>query len=304
MAVRNYSNTAGVTTLASSASAGASSITVSAAVGYPSAPFYITIGRGTASEEVCLVTNVAGVIWTVTRGQDGTVAYAHDAGATVEHTVVAADVREPNVHVNATSGVHGLGVGETVASTAYVDAAEADAKAHSDAHAALTTGVHGVGASFVASKAYVDGIDTALRSGLKVVPLYHFFGQDLDTQPNSTGIHTRDAAGQTTFTYVPPSAGKLLVMVTGAMASDGRYTSVYGLLQSSGQSDVTLKARIGNTQDAPFMPNAFGMGGSISTNGANVTCKLQVYFFADSNLGMHTYIYDPYLIGLFVPNLV
>jgi hypothetical protein len=122
MAVRNYSNTAAKTALTSGVSAGAGSLTVDSTTGYPAPPFYITVDRGKTTEEVVLVTAVGGNVFTATRGADGTSQAAHDAGASVEHTIVAVDLREANAHVYATTGVHGLVPGDAPASDAALTA--------------------------------------------------------------------------------------------------------------------------------------------------------------------------------------
>jgi hypothetical protein len=45
---------------------------------------------------------------TIVRGQDGTTGVAHDAGAAVKHVASARDYREPQEHIAASSGVHGV----------------------------------------------------------------------------------------------------------------------------------------------------------------------------------------------------
>lgn len=113
MAVRNYSSTAVQTTLASGITSVSTTCTVSATTGFPAAPFIARIDADTASEELVLVTNVSGTTLTMTRGYDSTAAQDHTAGASFRHAVAAIDLREPNAHVNASSGVHGV-VGSVV----------------------------------------------------------------------------------------------------------------------------------------------------------------------------------------------
>ncbi|MFO0824982.1 MAG: hypothetical protein U0792_17985 [Gemmataceae bacterium] len=84
MAVEQFANNA-QTTLASSIIAGATSLTVTSATGFPSSPqFRIQIGN-----ELLLVTAVAGATWTVTRGIESTTAAAHSAGDTVTQVLTA-----------------------------------------------------------------------------------------------------------------------------------------------------------------------------------------------------------------------
>lgn len=72
-------------TLSGAITAGATSLTVVSAAAFPTAGnFTILVGS-----EIMLVTGVAGTIFTLVRGQEGTSAAAHDAGATVQQVVSA-----------------------------------------------------------------------------------------------------------------------------------------------------------------------------------------------------------------------
>lgn len=108
MAGRNFSNTAVETTLSSAYGSGITSIQVASVTGFPAVPFTIVIAPGEASEEVCLVTNVAGTTLTVTRGYNGTTAMSQALGAVVKHAAVAMDFQEANDHVNNTTSAHGV----------------------------------------------------------------------------------------------------------------------------------------------------------------------------------------------------
>ena len=85
----NYSNLALPTTLAAPVNAGALSLTVASAAGYPEAPFRIRVG-----DEVMMVGARAGTTFSaLTRGADGTTAAAHTTGEGVTHVVSAEDFR-------------------------------------------------------------------------------------------------------------------------------------------------------------------------------------------------------------------
>jgi len=123
MSVRNYGSAVPATTLSAPATNVAATITVTSSASFPTVPFVAILDRDTASEVVVLVTNVVGTTWTVTRGYDGTAGLSHLSASVVEHGVSAVEFREANAHVNATTGVHG--VGGALAGVSYVDAADA-----------------------------------------------------------------------------------------------------------------------------------------------------------------------------------
>lgn len=78
----------------------ATSLTLSAATGWPSAdtnPFVAVIDRGTASEEKILVgARTGNACSSITRGYDDTTALAHDDGATIEHVLDASTIDQVN----------------------------------------------------------------------------------------------------------------------------------------------------------------------------------------------------------------
>ena len=101
MARRYYSSTAARTTLASSVSDSATTMSVVAVSGWPTSfPYTLIVDQDTVNEEVVSVTGRTGTTITVTRGVDGTSAIAHDAGAVVQHGVSARDFDEPNNFIN------------------------------------------------------------------------------------------------------------------------------------------------------------------------------------------------------------
>lgn len=107
--MRYYSSIAQPTTLATNISNSATTISVVATVGYPTSfPFTAALDAEGASEELVDVTAIAGNVWTVARGVDGTSAQAHSAGAAVRHSSSGRDFAEAQAHINATSGVHGV----------------------------------------------------------------------------------------------------------------------------------------------------------------------------------------------------
>lgn len=116
MGQRYYSSSAQRMALTAGVASSDLSIGVDMTSGLPtSTPFTLIIDPGKPSEEVVTVSAVSGNTLTVIRGEDGTAAQAHTTGAEVMHGLSARDLREPQVHMNASMGVHGLSVTDTVA---------------------------------------------------------------------------------------------------------------------------------------------------------------------------------------------
>ena len=128
---RYYSATAVETTITAaipSASQGDSytSFVVASTSGFAASfPYTLLVDPDTNKEEVVTVTAGTGTTLSVTRGQDGTQAVAHSAGATVRHAVSAREFRELQTHIaargydadsaimtNIETHVHGLGSGD------------------------------------------------------------------------------------------------------------------------------------------------------------------------------------------------
>jgi microcystin-dependent protein len=106
---RFYSSTAVQTTLSGGINAAVTSIAVASVTGFPSSfPYTLILERDTANQEIIEVTDAAGTTLTVVRGQDGTSGLSHSTGAVVEHGVSAQDFNEPQAHIAASAGVHGV----------------------------------------------------------------------------------------------------------------------------------------------------------------------------------------------------
>ena len=100
----NHLGAAPATTLASSITAGATSLTLASGTGYPTSNFVIKLDAGTASEEKILVGSRSGTACsTLTRGYDGTTASSHSSGAAVEHDLAAVVIDDANDHVYTTT---------------------------------------------------------------------------------------------------------------------------------------------------------------------------------------------------------
>jgi hypothetical protein len=128
MTTRIYTSKSQQTTLTASVTSGATIFSVVSATTLLGGAtvnagqvFTIVIDPDTSLEEIVDVysasTNpVSANNLTVVRGADSTSAQSHAAGAVVRHMVIGRDLREPNTHVNTSSGVHGIAgnvVGDT-----------------------------------------------------------------------------------------------------------------------------------------------------------------------------------------------
>ena len=86
-------------------------------------PFYVVVNRGLATEEKILcVSRTVNTLTvyddgiTIGRGADGTSIQAHTINSVIEHVFTATDADEANLHVNSSSGVHGV-TGSVVGTT-------------------------------------------------------------------------------------------------------------------------------------------------------------------------------------------
>ena len=113
MTTRKYSSRSQQTTLTSSVTSGATSIVVANASilfagGIPSSgqTFTVVINPDTALEEIVDVTSASSNTLIVSRAQDmnGGTAQDHSAGAVVRHMIIGRDLRESNLHIEATTG--------------------------------------------------------------------------------------------------------------------------------------------------------------------------------------------------------
>jgi len=115
MTTRNYSSRSQQTTLTSAVTAGASTMVVQSGTGLlggvtipAGTTFTIVVDPDTALEEIVDATAVSTNTFTITRAIDGSSAQAHSAGAVVRHMAIGRDYREANVHIESSTGVHGV----------------------------------------------------------------------------------------------------------------------------------------------------------------------------------------------------
>lgn len=106
----HYSNGAPATTLSAYVSPSDDSLVLASMSGLPAAyPYTLVLDYQEATQEVVSVTGAISGALSVTRGEDGTSAQEHNAGAVVVHAVVARDLAGPQAHMAAdAAGVHGV----------------------------------------------------------------------------------------------------------------------------------------------------------------------------------------------------
>jgi len=105
MPIRNYSSTAEAKTLSTTINSSVTSMTVNSVTTLPSLyPYTLVIDPDTVYEEILTVTAAAGTSLTITRGQDGTSAQSHNAGAVIRHMITARDLQDAQNHIEASTG--------------------------------------------------------------------------------------------------------------------------------------------------------------------------------------------------------
>jgi len=104
MVARKFSNIAVSTTLSSGITAGATTLTVVSATGWPAAPFILVIEPDLANEELILVGAKSGEVFSsLTRGFGGTSGVAHNAADVIKHVTVAEDHSLVTTHTHVPS---------------------------------------------------------------------------------------------------------------------------------------------------------------------------------------------------------
>lgn len=150
---------------------GPTTITVDDATLWPSTNFFIVIDRDGENEEKLRVSSRSGLTLDIAeRGADGTQPRPHAIDAIVEHVFTALEADQANAHIEAVDGVHGVPVGDPIASQGYARTqatdAEVNAKQYADTRDAATSAAdrvytdNEVAASTTESKAHADNLMT------------------------------------------------------------------------------------------------------------------------------------------------
>jgi hypothetical protein len=125
MTIRKYSSRSQQTTLTSSITATATTMTVNSAsnlmatISPTSGETYtVVIDPDTAVEEIVDITGVSGSVLTIVRGVDNAGSGSiHSAGAIVRHMVIGRDLNEANTHIENVTSAHGLTIADVITTT-------------------------------------------------------------------------------------------------------------------------------------------------------------------------------------------
>jgi hypothetical protein len=194
MTTRNYSSRSQQTTLTSAVTAGATTISVQSgpallggATIAGGTTFTLVVDPDTAIEEIVDATAVSTNTFTITRAIDGSSAQAHSAGAVVRHMAIGRDYREANVHIESSTGVHGI-AGAVVGTTDTQTLTNKTLTAPTITNPSISGA--GVDASIVFEGATPDAFETTLTV---VDPTQ----DNTITMPNTTGTVVIATAVQT-----------------------------------------------------------------------------------------------------------
>lgn len=246
---RQVSGNAPATTLSSGINNSTTTIPLTDGTGYPDGSvgnFYIAIDRGLATEEKVLCdTRASNTITAVSRGADGTSAFAHSSGASVEHVFTAVDADEANAHyADATLDHH----------TNYLTTGRHDLEARHTFGAAYgtpatptTVEVGTAAAAGSGNNPSKEDHQHAFTGGLLTITHYQ---AGSGYSMNSSTLADVDATNLA-VAFTTPANGKVVVKLHGTVEpQDSAQTMYFGLRESS--STITNSEQIVIRTDEPL----------------------------------------------------
>lgn len=249
---RYYSSVAQDTTITGNITSGSGTMAVASTTGFPTSyPFTLAVDYDTASEELVSVTGAAGLTLTITRGVDGTSQQAHNVGAVVRHVISAQDVREPQQHIAASSGVHGV-TGSLIGTSDYTAKGVILVGTTGSAKTPLSVGTNG----------YVLTADSAETSGVKwaSVAVTPRIAQVVTATTTSTTASTGgagwvDVSGLSVSITPTVSTSKILIVTSFQILGSG----------STYQNGMVRLVRNSTSLTEPFVGGYYPSGGGVNT---------------------------------------
>jgi len=152
---RQYRSTVQAKTLQAAINNSVATMTLNSITSLPNSyPYTLVIDNDLASEEIVTVTaSGGGNALVITRGQDGTSAQAHDAGAVVKHMITARDLQEPQDHMDNTTTAHSMNLKAPLASPTFTGTV-------------VLPSTTSIGTVTAAELGYVDGVTSAIQTQL------------------------------------------------------------------------------------------------------------------------------------------